>query len=469
MSAFSYALNSYFTTKRSRATGLALTITGLGPILMPQVTSIFIAYYGFQGTMLLYGAFSLHSLIGSVLLQPIKWHMKPAPLPAKELMPLDLKKINEDDEEEKNATESEAECPNGPPEVNHFEHKRRTTMSSIDHDVEVGRIYGFETPLSRQLSEAAASEKFNDAGMPYEQKQVERSWWPLAKSLHSINLGSSMKIFEEHQSEIMPRYYSIEDLTKKNNNDCNNDISIGLLLQKVSNDEETAALTESNGVEKKSRLSRIFKRIVDFYDLTLLLDPIYVNIMAGMSIAIFAEINFSLLTPFILSDMGLSTKDIAWVMSLVATADLISRSIAPYLGEWLRQPPRTMYLLSLTLLVLSRTSLIFASTVTSIIFIAIGLGAAKGIRSVYMVLVVPTYVPIERLPYASGIQMIINGVIVMSAGPLLGLVRDITGSYTPCIVIMNAVTMLTVTLWTCEMCIVRWRKMKKKERTGQES
>jgi len=33
-----------------------------------------------QGTVLLLGAYSLHSIIGSLLLQPIKWHMKNVPI-----------------------------------------------------------------------------------------------------------------------------------------------------------------------------------------------------------------------------------------------------------------------------------------------------------------------------------------------------------------------------------------------------
>ncbi|XP_078052032.1 monocarboxylate transporter 11-like [Augochlora pura] len=76
MSAFSFALNSYFTTKRGRATSLALTIVGLGPIILPQITTVSVSYYGFQGTILIFGAFSLHSLVGCTLLQPLKWHLK---------------------------------------------------------------------------------------------------------------------------------------------------------------------------------------------------------------------------------------------------------------------------------------------------------------------------------------------------------------------------------------------------------
>lgn len=77
--------------------------------------------------------------------------------------------------------------------------------------------------------------------------------------------------------------------------------------------------------------------------------------MIGMSVAIFAEANFSLLTPFILADMNMTTSKIASAMSLIAMSDLVSRGAAPFLGEWLRQPARMMYLISLCLLIISRT------------------------------------------------------------------------------------------------------------------
>lgn len=48
MSGFSFAVNSYFTTRRARAMGLAVTIMGFGPIIMPQVTSILLSFYGIQ-------------------------------------------------------------------------------------------------------------------------------------------------------------------------------------------------------------------------------------------------------------------------------------------------------------------------------------------------------------------------------------------------------------------------------------
>lgn len=74
------ALNSYFVRRRGQAVGLAMAGTALGFMAMPQVISRLIVAFAFPGTMRLLGAASLNSLVGASLLQPIKWHMRPAPV-----------------------------------------------------------------------------------------------------------------------------------------------------------------------------------------------------------------------------------------------------------------------------------------------------------------------------------------------------------------------------------------------------
>lgn len=54
------------------------------------------------------------------------------------------------------------------------------------------------------------------------------------------------------------------------------------------------------------------------------------------------------------------------------------------------------------------------------LMVCLALGIAKGIRTVYMYLVIPTHVPIERLAAASGLQMVVNGIFLMSLGPIVG-------------------------------------------------
>ncbi|XP_053973528.1 uncharacterized protein LOC128873749 isoform X3 [Hylaeus volcanicus] len=450
LSAFSYAVNSYFTTKRGRAMSLALTLISLGPILVPPTTTFLISYYGFQGTILLYGAFSLHSLVGSLLLQPLKWH---------KVIRNEEKCINEKEKKTgevklvadvKNTSfQDDLEW-----ELRNHQRKRKKTISSIDYDSEIESIYGFDILYSPQLMENVSSDEVDidryiiDERDDLSKGHLRRKKRSFFKSADTINLGSSFTIFTDVPGSVMRK----ENLGIFEENDS--------LLQ---GNEEKAMVntgTDCNDKpEKKSVMADILKKVGQIFDLDLLRDPIYVNIMMGMSIAIFAEANFSVLTPFILTDMKLSTEGISAVMSVIAITDLFSRILAPFLGEWLDQPPRIMYLLSLCLLIFFRTLVTF--TCGSMMWlVGVGLGVSKGIRSVYMSLVIPDYVPIDRLPNASGIQMIANGIILLTAGPILGKVRDLAGHYTPCIFIMNSVTALTVILWTIEMYIVRRRKLR---------
>jgi predicted MFS family arabinose efflux permease len=161
-------------------------------------------------------------------------------------------------------------------------------------------------------------------------------------------------------------------------------------------------------------------RFVKVFDLGLLTDKIYINLVIGIAIAIFAEINFSLLTPFILNEFNYTTEQIATFMSTLATIDIFCRFTSPFIGDFFKQPARIMYMYALFMLIIMRTTLLFAKTYYGILYVAIGMGLAKGVRQVYMSCIVPSYIPIERLPAASGIQMVANGIILLSMGSSIG-------------------------------------------------
>nr|CAD7401608.1 unnamed protein product [Timema poppensis] len=170
----------------------------------------------------------------------------------------------------------------------------------------------------------------------------------------------------------------------------------------------------------RSLLRRMLSRIFVALDLGLLQDPIYINIMLGMSFAISAEINFSLMTPFILGDLGFSNDRTATIMSTLGIADLVFRFLSPFVADSLGISARTMYLISLCLLVIARTTLTFFTSFESVMVVGVGLGMAKGVRVVYMGLVIPSYVKIERLASAAGLQMVLNGIFLLMFGPIIG-------------------------------------------------
>jgi hypothetical protein len=50
--------------------------TGLGMLAMPQAVQLLLEAYSFRGAVLVLGGISLHAIVGSMLLQPVKWHVK---------------------------------------------------------------------------------------------------------------------------------------------------------------------------------------------------------------------------------------------------------------------------------------------------------------------------------------------------------------------------------------------------------
>lgn len=102
-----------------------------------------------------------------------------------------------------------------------------------------------------------------------------------------------------------------------------------------------------------------FRKIVDIFDLDLLKDPLYITLIIGMSVSIFAEINFTLLTPYILRDLKLSNFEIAQLMSIIALSDIVFRLASPFIAETLEITPKCMCVFSLFVLVASRTGKYF--------------------------------------------------------------------------------------------------------------
>ena len=157
-------------------------------------------------------------------------------------------------------------------------------------------------------------------------------------SINSINLGSSYSIFDDNRK----RYLALasEDIPNEESNKMNGNCIENKTLENK---------------KERSCLMACLIKIVRFFDLDLLKDPIYVNLMLGMSIAIFAEINFSLLTPFILSDLNFTTKETATIMSIIGMVDIVFRFISPYVGDYLKFSAQVMYMFSLFLLIAGRS------------------------------------------------------------------------------------------------------------------
>ncbi|XP_049865094.1 monocarboxylate transporter 9-like [Pectinophora gossypiella] len=415
MAAFALAINSFFKEKRARAIGAAMSLTGLGAILMPLLMSALMSAYGWRYAVLILGAICLHSLVGACLLRPAKWYLK-EPVVEQELEPLNK------DVELINGSVTTSSKANG-----------ISSLPRLEESIENG-IPAPKSISMRSLSSSASLETRNAISHPDIRRKSPEP--PLSESRYKwwesqeINLGSSINIFNE------------PELKKK---------------------EKEITHKEKDENENKT----LFQKFVAFFDLTLLTDPIFVNILVGLSLASCVETNFSLLLPIILNDMmKFQTEDIAKIMAVIGFSDTLFRFVSPFIGEWCNKPPRVMYLISLLLVIFTRTMMLFTSSFVGMLLVALALGITKGVRTVYMNIVIPNHVPLERLPFASGIQMFFNGIIIITIGSLLGRLREASGSYQIPIIVLNVVTMVTVVLWCTEFMYFRMKNRNVAENTG---
>lgn len=90
---------------------------------------------------------------------------------------------------------------------------------------------------------------------------------------------------------------------------------------------------------------------------------------------------------------------------------------------------------------------IWADNYLVVMLVTVIVGVAKGTKAVFQALIIPDYVPLERLPAASGIQMVTNGILSIVLGPLIGMVHDSTGSYVSALYFTSAMSMFCVFLW----------------------
>lgn len=91
----------------------------------------------------------------------------------------------------------------------------------------------------------------------------------------------------------------------------------------------------------------LLEKLTIFFDLNLLTDFTYVNLMMGVTLGNFAELNFSLLTPFVLADWGFEKPDIAAVMSILGGVDISVRFFIPFIAGKIGWENKTFFLVGI--------------------------------------------------------------------------------------------------------------------------
>ncbi|KAG5898832.1 hypothetical protein JTB14_018792 [Gonioctena quinquepunctata] len=433
-SANSLAINTYFEEKRRSATGYSWTLTGLGPIVCPHIIVFLESFYGVNGVVFLFAGFAMHSFVCGLFLQPVEWHTQYEEMDVSNKSIEPNKSIDESNKITRdlvNANQffsnegycaSESNSPVMPPKL-------------ANHGTK--DLYGDNIIASRE----------GLTGLP---KDVKQSINTTIQNECNVEDDDVPQKQQESGTDTVVRDFPEKRLEKA--------------VDGVSSEEEPPTVEFSTKTIAKSLQDireankNIWTKLYEYFDIELLKDPTYIILNLGLTFANVTEMNFSLATPLILSEFNFDTYQTANYMSLLAATDLVVRFISSVLADKIGWSNRVYFLIGILSMALGRIILVHTQSYPVGMFVAIIIGTGKALRTIFMILVIPSHVSLERLPAAYGLQFAVSGITFVILGPVVGWIRDQSGTYVITLHILNVCTYLTAISWTIDSWITSRKK-----------
>ncbi|KAI4463682.1 monocarboxylate transporter [Holotrichia oblita] len=208
-------------------------------------------------------------------------------------------------------------------------------------------------------------------------------------------------------------------------------------------------------INRESRAKRLLKSISKLFNFELFTDRTYVIIVIGMGISFASELNTILMTSFVLKELnGFTIKELASATSLLSLTDVTGRLLLPYLAYRGEYSPKISYALALIGSTVGRTilTIYYNNKLMVLVSIAI-LGLGKGAKAVFQSLILPNFITYDRLASANGLLMVINGILSLIVGPIIGVMHDVGNSYLYSLHSASILSMSCVILWSMDYLV----------------
>ncbi|KAL1509087.1 hypothetical protein ABEB36_003883 [Hypothenemus hampei] len=421
------ALNNYFLKRRGQAIGFSLAGTAFGMMLMPQAVRLLLDEFGFRGAIFLLGGFALNSLVGSVLLQPAKWHYV-----------------------------SEEKCLEDGDYKQEMETIKEDGEDEDTEQAEVNKLISNHLVIKtfEELKAGALTRKStfprNFSTMSFMGNRVGR------RRTSKESIMSSYSRLDFTGSSIQLAIDTPESLAQEAPNSNNpSRLRRNMSYPGVQFSPQNKVLKELQMEHEKFKEQQKtpWQKIVKFMDFDLLKDPIYLNLVFGLSVFYVAEQNFKMVMPFFFKSIGYDKQDIALFLSVQAFTDILARLILPPICDRLDVSKRTLFMTGIFFLGLCRSILAQQTAYVWILVWLVIAGFIRGAALINFAITISEYATLEKLPAAFGLHNVGKGLFVVTLGPVLGKIRDATQSYPFCLHSQTVLIMTCVMAWLIEYLI----------------
>ncbi|XP_049860558.1 uncharacterized protein LOC126354735 [Schistocerca gregaria] len=449
------SLNYYFSKYRGQAIGLSMAGTAVGMMLMPQAVQLLLAEFQFRGAVLVLGGIALHSVAGAALLQPVRWHLRPAAHPPPLALPAAAAAVDV----EKGAVPTAIVVTRVPQDK-----KKEEVQTALLSAPKIEVTSEADEKLARAVAAvvAAGGTVRPRSQMPRitsltNMEAARKRKASIISNISSMDFhGSSLHIHTplESEDEDEDDYITFKPKVETQKNE-QNDIN--------KNIKEATKPKVIKAAKKRS----YWRRVINFMDLDLLKDPIFLNILFGLSIFYVAELNFKMIVPFFLANLGYSKSDTAFYLSMTAVADIFARVVLPPICDRIKVQRRSVFMIATVFLGLARSALAEQTEYAPLMVALVMNGFLRGAALINFNLTISEYCSLEKLPAGFGLHMVGKGIFIVALGPVLGVIRDATGSYPLCIHAQTVCVFLCIIAWGIEYIVVYLHSRTKKNEEPQ--
>ncbi|KAK7090494.1 monocarboxylate transporter 12-B-like isoform X2 [Littorina saxatilis] len=423
----------YFHKRRTLANGLALTGSSIGQFTLPPFIEFLLETYGLQGCILILAGVYFNVVAAASLFRPPSFWASPEDAV-----------ISLHDEEEAGGEGDQISKGDGHLLINGKispEDKTNSVDSSVnDRNVSVvANNNGAENVVQKSVSLEEDAVEGNN--LTFDGDSADS---PLVSPSKEVAFKDSEE--STRSPKKMVRYHSYMASTGSL---CMRPLSMyGSSMFGEAHDMQIEELEEEKG-EKQGGVSQICQQARDMFDFSVMKSYVAVFTTITNFLSFFGYFNFVLFLPAAVLAKGITKYDKALLVSLCGIGDLVGRLLTAFIGDRAFVSHYKMQAVGILALSVNIGLFIFADSFAWMAVHTMLYGFFGGINVSLAAVVIIDFVGLKNMPRLLAVVMLIQGVGASIGQPLLGGVKDATGSFDLVLVICTVSGLLAGILLLC--------------------
>lgn len=446
----------------------------------------------FRGAVLIMGAILLNTIIVALLYHPVEQHMKEVPDEGidNEGMAMEEESITEDtNKSTQSITDlsapaiSKTDTTNT--STNHLADlskvlEKTLTMPDID-EIEITKFdqdkntpddlqkneKNLDNSQNNEIEDKLPTQEVNSVAINCEIENIKSTNSAIGISTPSLSRNNSIRksnksgfhLTRQHSivSEMGPialtpkmnvpsmfrRLFKTQSNSKKRNSNAKNVTIIADDIEKTKQpDKKKISVASSSSPSSSSGSSN-----ANFFDLSLLKDPIYLVILISNSTSAISNTNFMILLPSYAISEGFDKNMAALLLSIVSALDLVGRIGGASLSDIDFIPKYYYFVCGLGMSGVALALLPMATTYTMLSFFCALFGLSSGMYIGITTVILADMLGTEKLSSSYGISLFVNGVLQLIGPPICGVIFEKVGTYKPIFLTFGIILILGTALW----------------------